>query len=161
MGEFVEECHGARLVFVQISVVASHGACGGLAEKGVAHGYCRTFGVCVRFVAWLGGLLAFGVFGSADVIDCDGVVLIAAERDEFGEEIVVVLVGMIFALVFTRNEELIVIVVFVYWGFGFGGDTLASTVLRQDSLVVRVIYVRALNKFTSDQGPRRGVTGGY
>ena len=46
-------------------------------------------------------------------MDSDGVVLIFAERDKLGKESVVVFVGMIFALVFTRNEELIIVVVFV------------------------------------------------
>ena len=38
MGELVEECPRARLVFVQISIVACHVTCGGLAEESVAHG---------------------------------------------------------------------------------------------------------------------------
>lgn len=158
MGELVEECHRARFVFVQIGIVASHGARGGLAEEGVAHCDRRAFGVRIGLVAWLGGLLTFGVVGCADVVDGDGVRVIVAERDKFGEEVVVVFVRMIFALVFTRDEEFVVVVVFVYECFGFGGDTLASSVLCQDSLVVRVVYVGALSEFTSDQGSSRGAT---
>ena len=160
MSELVEERHCACFVFVQIGIVASHGTCRGLREEGVAHGDGRIFSIRIRRVAWLRRLLAFGIIGNANVIDGDGVVLIVAESDELGKEIVVVFVGMIFALVTARDEEFVVVVIFIYESLGFGGNGLSSSILCQDSLVVGVVYVRALDKFAGNQSSRRGATRG-
>ena len=160
MSELVKERHCACFVFVQIGIVASHSTCRGLREEGVAHGDGRIFSICVRLVAWLGGLLAFGIIGSANIIDGDRVVLIVAESDELRKEVVIVFIGMVFALVIARNEEFVVIVVLIYESLGFGGDGLSSSILCQDSLVVGVVYVRALDEFAGNQSSRRGATRG-
>ena len=105
MSELVEKRHCARLLFVQIVIIACHGICGGLLEESVAYGDYRTLRVCVWLVVWLRRLLALGVIGCANVIDCDCIVFVFAESNELRKKIVVILGGMGFALIFTLDEE--------------------------------------------------------
>lgn len=64
-----------------------------------------------------------------NIIDCDCIVFVFAEGNEPSKEIVVILGGMDFALISTRDEEFIMVVVFVYEGLGIRCNGLSSSIL--------------------------------
>lgn len=64
-----------------------------------------------------------------NIIDCDCIVFVFAESNELSKEIVVILGGMGFALISARDEEFIMVVVFVYEGLGFRCNGLFSSIL--------------------------------
>lgn len=72
-----------------------------------------------------------GIWGHwiINVIDCDCIVFVFAESNELSKVIVVILGGMGFALISARDEEFIMVVVFVYEGLGFRCNGLLSSIL--------------------------------